>query len=91
MREENYETISARIAINIGRMCHKADELTAIKEAEDLSGDRGEPFAAFPESLLWPSRCFGPVSVFPAVGLNDSMHLQRRGGDSNPWYRCRYT
>jgi hypothetical protein len=62
-----------------------------VKQAEDLTGDLGEPFAALPESLIRGGEGFGRVSVFRSPAPNDSGTLRRRARDSNPWYACTYT
>ena len=51
-----------------------------VKQAEDVGGELGEPFAALPPSLLTPT------VVHPAVHLAAmSVKELRRARDSNPW------
>ena len=79
--------------LGVDKICRRAghDQIQTtmgyLKQAEDLTGNLGEPFGALPKELIGS----GGVSVFRSAPLNDSNDLRRRARDSNPWNTCMLT
>jgi integrase len=61
-----------------------------VKQAEDLTGDLGQPFGPLPASLVAPNGS-GGVSVFRSSGPSDSGSLRSGRRDLNPASSAQYT